>query len=1291
MSGASDLRSRVDGLMLSDQQAFRRRLSGLHKIEARSKRDRILTTITTDLGAAEARVRTRRGAVPSSISYPEDLPITGRRDELAETIKEHQVVIVAGETGSGKSTQLPKICLESGRGVLGFIGHTQPRRIAARSIAERIAEELAVDVGGPVGFAMRFTDQVSDETLIKVMTDGILLAEIHSDPELLRYDTIIIDEAHERSLNIDFLLGYLVQLLPRRPDLKLIVTSATIDTDRFASHFGDAPVVEVSGRTYPVEVRYRPLDDPTLNEPRDQPQGICDAVLELIDESAGDILVFCSGEREIRDAADALTELELKHTEILPLYGRLSAAEQHRVFERHTGRRIVLATNVAETSITVPGVRAIVDPGTARISRAGRTGVQRLPIEPISKASADQRAGRCGRVGPGVGIRLYSQEDFEARPEFTEPEIQRTNLSSVLLRMAALDLGDIESFPFLDPPDRRSIRQGILLLEELGAVDPHRYGSKRWLTERGQRMAQMPVDPRLARMVLAADENAALREVLVIVAALSIQDPRERPTDKEQQALEKHRRFHVPGSDLLGWLRLWEYLGEERRARSSSRFAKMCREEFLNYRRVREWQDVHGQLRQLADELRLSLNQRPADDDAVHRSILTGLLSQVGVRDPESFEYRGTRGTRFAINPGSVLFKASPPWVMAGDLVETTRLWAREVAAIDPAWVEQIGSHLVSRTHSEPWWSPERGTAVARESVTMLGLPLSADRTVPYGRIDPATSRRMFIHHALVLGEWSADHEFVERNRAALEDVEALQARLRRFDLLRSDDEIASFFEGRLPEEVVSSRHFDRWWRDERSARPHLLDLSRVDLIDPSVGDVNDDAFPEVWRHGDVEMPIRYEFDPTSTHDGITVEIPVDRLDRVDPGVFEWHVPGLRAELVESLVRSLPKATRKHFIPIGETVREIVDGLEPGPEGLLASLRRELTRRSGTPIAPDAFDLDRLPAHLRPAFRVIDVEGETVAEGDDLAHLKEELHETIRTAMSGATHPVEQSGLTDWTIGQLPRRVSVGLGDNAVVAYPALVDEGDSVAVRLMATPSEQRESMWMGTRRLILLRLPSPGKLLRPLITERAKAALAVGPYESTTEWAADCMAAAIDEIVESAGGPAWDGVGFDRLVAEAKDSLHTTTMSVADAAIDALEALWAAGVAAEELPQGPRFERAIADVKAQIDQIVFPGFIAAAGAERLPDIGRYLRAVERRLDGLPSNPQRDDERMAQVQEIEDEHRRLVEAIGPTPELVEVAWMLQELRVSLFAQQLGTKGTVSAKRIRRALAEAIA
>ncbi|MDJ0923405.1 MAG: ATP-dependent RNA helicase HrpA [Acidimicrobiia bacterium] len=1285
----TDLRALADRLLLADRRAMQRRISGAAKINVPEKRARALRAIAADLDAAAVRIEERRRARPDTISYPADLPIVDRRAELLQTIRENQVVVVAGETGSGKSTQLPKLCLELGRGSEGWIGHTQPRRIAARSIATRIADELGATVGGLVGYTVRFSDQVGDQTVIKLMTDGILLNEIHNDRSLNRYDTIILDEAHERSLNIDFLLGYLKELLPRRPDLKLIITSATIDTERFAAHFDGAPVVEVSGRTYPVEHRYRPLDDPTQPEPRDQPQAIADAVVELFTEAEGDILVFCSGEREIRDAADAIAELDLRHTEIVPLYGRLSAAEQNRVFQRHTGRRIVVATNVAETSLTVPGIRAVIDAGTARISRYGRrTKVQRLPIEPISQASADQRAGRCGRLGPGVCIRLYSQDDFDSRPEFTEPEILRTGLGSVILQMAALDLGDVESFPFLDPPDSRSIRDGLALLEEVGALRPGQEDARRRLTKLGRRMARIPLDIRLARMVLAADGNLCLREVEVIAAALSIQDPRERPIDREQQADQKHARFVDATSDFLSWLHLWDYIGAERRARTSSQFRRLCRDDYLSYRRVREWQDIHAQLRDISNELGLHRNRKPATPDEIHRSLLAGLLSHVGRKDPDGYEYRGGRATRFYISPGSSLFKRSPEWVVAAEIVETTRLWARTLASIPPEWAEEVGAHLIKRSFSDPWWDAGRGAAVARETVSLLGLPLHTDRVVQYRKADPAAARELFIRHALVAGEWDTEHPFAAANQKQIDDVLEIEARERRSDILVDDDALVAFFEERIPQDVTTVRHFDRWWRDAKTADPQLLNLSRSDLVDPGSRRPDPEAYPTAWSYGDLGLRLDYEFDPLSPADGVTIDIPLRGLERIDPAAFEWHVPGLRLELITALIRSLPKHLRKLFAPVPETAQRVMGRLDPSDDvGLLHPLRRELAQISGAAIPVDAFDVQTLPPHLRPRFRVVDESGDQVAAGDDLATLKEELRAATASIVDASTHELETTGLSGWSIGELPQTVEIGGAGHTVEAYPALVDEGHSVAVRLLATEAEQSAAMWQGTIRLLLLNLPTPGKLLRPLLTAEAKAALRTGPYQNQTEWVEDCLGAALGEVITEAGGPAWNAVDFDALLGTARDELHPRVTNIATQSLEVFASLHTLETAFNR-PAIQHFDAALRDVADQVSALVYRGFMTAIGSDRLPDVRRYLEAAARRLDRLPQDPARDQQQMEVVQRLEQELERIQQALAADERLVDAAWMIQELRVSLFAQTLGTRGKVSEKRIRRLLTE---
>ncbi len=1284
----AELRTRTDALMLADRRRLERRLRDAEQTADRSRRLEALRRVADEMATAEQRYALRRAAVPERITYADELPITAHRDELLAAMRQHQVVVVAGETGSGKSTQLPKLCLDLGRGVAGLIGHTQPRRIAARSIAERVAEELGSAVGALVGYTVRFSDQVGDGTLIKLMTDGILLNEIHHDRRLLRYDTIILDEAHERSLNIDFLLGYVKELLPKRRDLKLIITSATIDTARFAEHFDGAPVIEVSGRSYPVELRYRPLDDPQAAEPRDQPEGICDAVVELSREGDGDILVFCSGEREIRDAVDAIGELGLRHTEVVPLYGRLSAAEQHRIFQSHTGCRIVVATNVAETSLTVPGIRYVVDAGTARISRySKRTKVQRLPIEPISQASADQRAGRCGRLGPGICIRLYDEDDYAARPEFSEPEILRTNLASVILQMAALDLGDVASFPFLDPPDARSVRDGVALLHELGAVDPEREGRRGWLTATGRTLARLPLDPRLGRMVIEADRNACLREVLVIVAALSIQDPRERPAEQEARADQLHARFRHPDSDFLGWLSLWEYISDAQRSRTSSQFRKMCREDLLNYKRLREWQDVHRQLRDVVRELGLTINRRAASPDVVHLSLLAGLLSQVGKKDPEGYEYRGARGSRFYISPGSALFKRAPQWVMAAELVETTRLWAHEVAPIAMEWIERLGGHLLQRSHSDPWWDAALGAAVARETVTLFGLPLAAGRTVQYARLDPAGARELFIRSALVAGDWETHHEFAARNQAQFEEVLALETRERRGDLLVDDDVLFRFFDARIPEDVLTARHFDRWWRDARHDDPSLLDLSLADLIDPAVPAPDAEAYPGVWRHGDVAMPLDYEHDPSSASDGVTVEIPVAALDRVTPTVFEWNVPGLRDELIEALVRMLPKRYRRQFVPIPETVQRLIQRLDPGGGSVVQAVRRELSALGGVAIPPDAIDLDRLPAHLQLRFRIVDSDGTLLAEGPDLDELKEALADRTRRAVATSGHARERQGITTWDVGTVPRVVEVGEGSHRARAFPALVDEGDVVALRLLATAEEQAEAMSAGTVRLLLLTLPAPQRLVRPWLDPATTVLIRSGPYGSVDEWTDDVLRSAAGALVSAAGGPVWDETSFSELRDRVRDGLAEEVDAVAEASLAMLGSL-AAAIGVMEGLVGERYDAAVADIEDQIDRLVYPGCLTALGAARLDDVVRYLQAIEYRLERLPADVAGDAAKMVRIHALEDEFERLADLLPASPELWEIPWMIQELRVSLFAQPLGTRGKISEKRIQRTLAD---
>ncbi|MFF4087746.1 ATP-dependent RNA helicase HrpA [Streptomyces nigra] len=1316
------LAPRLTELSLRDAQRLGRRLEGARKIRKPEARAAVLAEIEAEIAKGEERIAARRARVPA-IGYPEQLPVSQKKDEIAAAIRDHQVVIVAGETGSGKTTQIPKICMELGRGVRGMIGHTQPRRIAARTVAERVAEELDTPLGEAVGWKVRFTDQVNPEaTFVKLMTDGILLAEIQTDRELRAYDTIIIDEAHERSLNIDFLLGYLAQLLPKRPDLKVVITSATIDPERFSRHFGDAPIVEVSGRTYPVEVRYRPLlEEDSEDADRDQITAITDAVEELMGEGKGDILVFLSGEREIRDTADALEKK--KHSraggawqsmEVLPLYARLSHAEQHRVFQPHTGRRIVLATNVAETSLTVPGIKYVIDPGFARISRySHRTKVQRLPIEPISQASANQRKGRCGRTSDGICIRLYSEDDFLARPEFTDAEILRTNLASVILQMTAAGLGDIEKFPFIDPPDHRNIRDGVQLLQELGALDPAQKDPRKRLTETGRKLAQLPVDPRLARMVLEADRNGCVREVMVIAAALSIQDPRERPADKQAQADQQHARFKDETSDFLAYLNLWRYIREQQRERGSSSFRRMCKQEYLNFLRIREWQDIYSQLRTVAKQMGIHLDENNAPADRIHVSLLAGLLSHIGMKDVKESkdsgpgarkeggrnEYLGARNAKFAIFPGSALFKKPPRFVMSAELVETSRLWARVNAKIEPEWVEPLAGHLLKRTYSEPHWEKDQAAVMAYEKVTLYGVPIVAQRKVNYGRVDPEVSRELFIRNALVEGDWRTHHKFFADNRRLLSEVEELEHRARRRDIVVDDETLFDFYDQKVPEHVVSGAHFDSWWKRKRQEQPDFLDFEREMLIRESAEAVTKADYPDSWRQGQLKFRVTYQFEPGADADGVTVHIPLQVLNQVTAEGFDWQIPGLREELVTELIRSLPKPIRRNYVPAPNFAKRFLEVAVPGQEPLTVTMARELKRMVGVPFTADDFDWAKVPEHLRVTFRIVDERRRKLAEDKDLEALQLRLKPKARKALSQAAaatasrqggESLERSGLTDWTIGTLSKVFETRRAGQPVKAYPALVDDGDTVSVRLFDTEAEQQQAMWKGTRRLILRNIPvNPAKFASEKLTNAQKLGLSANPHGSIQALFDDCAMAAADRLIADFGGPAWDEESYRKLYDKVRAEIVDTTVR----AVGQVQQVLAAWQAAERRLKGvrsPALLPNLADVRAQLDALVKPGFVTEAGLRRLPDLMRYLIAVDRRLQQMPTNVQRDTTRMEKVHEMRDEYAWLLEQMPqgrPVPQAVlDVRWMLEELRVSYFAHALGTAYPISDKRIVKAI-----
>ncbi|MEW1981804.1 ATP-dependent RNA helicase HrpA [Citricoccus sp. NPDC079358] len=1345
------------------------------------------------------------------LEYPPNLPVSAERDRIMGAIRDHQVVIVAGETGSGKTTQLPKMLLElADEGVLDaerMIGHTQPRRLAARSVAERIAHELGAEIGSDVGYQVRFTAQTSARTRVKVMTDGILLAEIQHDQLLSRYSAIIIDEAHERSLNIDFLLGYLKRLLPRRPDLRVIITSATIDPESFAAHFAlpdaagqdePAPIIEVSGRTFPVEIRYRPLDaadSPDVDadvdaeeESRDPVDAVCDAVDELAREPDGDILVFFSGEREIRDAAEALAprvaaNRRLGQAEILPLYGRLSMAEQHRVFSPGPRRRIVLATNVAETSLTVPGIKYVIDTGTARISRySHRTKVQRLPIERISQASANQRSGRSGRTSDGIAIRLYSQEDFESRPEFTDPEILRTNLAAVILQMCSMGVAttpsDVGDFPFLQPPDSRQVTDGAALLTELGALNsgqPDERGRshpKGTITPVGRKLARLPVDPRLGRMIVEAGERGCVREVMVLAAALTIQDPRERPTEQRAQADEQHSRFKDENSDFSALLNLWAYLREQQKELSGNQFRRMCRTEYINYLRVREWQDLVQQLRQLAKPLGISVSAGPVDPvgqhEPVHRSLLTGLLSHIGAWDERKRDYQGARNTRFAVFPGSALFKKRHAFVMAAELVETSRLWARMVAKIDPVWAVEAAGALAKRTYNEPHWSRGSGSVVAREKVTLFGVTLIPDRQVQFWRIDPAGSRELFIRHALVEGDWKTRHHFFARNRAALAEIDDLETRLRRRDLRVSDQDLFDFYDARIPATVVSERHFDSWWKKTRQKSPDLLDLDQQSLLAVDTEELDTDRFPTVFHHptdgGGIDLELSYDFNPAAgagESDGITVLIPILMLNQMHPERFRWLVPGLRADLVTALIRSLPKAVRKNFVPAPDVARAAVEQLDrdadPAADDLLPALELTLRRMKGVVIPPGSWDLSAIPPHLVPDYRVVDGRGAVMGTGQDLAALQDRLAGANRTAIAeslsragagggfadrgtgdgSAPSPqtvrrdaharptgrsadgtdeaavpstasaaafAERHGLTDWVVGDIPRKVdtetsagSAGSGTQRITGYPALMaetarDGSPAAGLSVFRTEADQQAAHRAGVVNLLLALAPSPQRYVLDHLDNREKLTFTQNPHGSVEQLINDCTRAAVDRLVPES--LPFTEAEFRRLFTTVRAELIDTVFAVT-AIVE--QVLSRATQVRKELKGTVSLAMAPAlnDIKAHLEQLVFPGFVAATGWAHLQHLPRYLQGMLRRIEKLKAGGQvqRDARDMAVVQGLEDafdaEVQKLPAGRSTPPALDAVRWLIEELRISYFAQDLGTAVSVSEKRVRQALKQA--
>jgi ATP-dependent helicase HrpA len=1288
---SGSLRNAIQQCMINQRHRLNKRVSGANKIKNEVARSKVFDDIALDIAQSIMTVEQRK-AQPMTIEYPDNLPVSQKRDDIAEAIANHQVVIVAGETGSGKTTQLPKICAELGRGKYGLIGHTQPRRLAARSVANRIAEEMKTQLGELVGYKVRFNDQISEQTQIKLMTDGILLAEIQHDRFLTQYDTIIIDEAHERSLNIDFILGYLQQLLPRRPDLKVIITSATIDPERFSKHFNHAPIIEVSGRTYPVETRYLPLNSEASDSDKDQLDGIFEAVDQLCDEGLGDILIFMNGEREIRDTADALMKRKLRDTEIVPLYARLSAGEQNKIFQPHTGRRIVLATNVAETSLTVPGIKYVIDPGTARISRYSyRTKVQRLPIEPISQASANQRKGRCGRVEEGICIRLYSEEDFLSRPEFTDPEILRTNLASVILQMTSLGLGNIEAFPFVEAPDQRNILDGVRLLEELGALSENSTQSQnKKLTPIGQKLARLPIDPRLARMVIEAAKFGCLKEVMIITSALSIQDPRERPSDKQQASDELHKRFYDEESDFLSFVNLWNHLQEMQKRTSSNQFRRQCKEEFLNYLRVREWQDVYFQLHEATREMGYKLNDQVANYQTVHSALLAGLLSHIGMKDQEKNEYQGARNARFNIFPGSGLFKKQPKWAITAELVETSKLWGRVVAKIQPEWIEPLAEHLIKRSYSEPHWSKKSAAVMAYEKVMLYGIPIVAKRLVNYGNIDPVLSRELFIRSALVEGEWETKHAFFRENRKLLQEVEELEHKSRRRDILVDDEELFQFYDQRIGTDVVSGRHFDAWWKTARNSTPDLLNFEKEMLFKNDASHINELDYPNFWHQNGLKLKLSYQFEPGENSDGVTVHIPLPILNQVQPDGFDWQIPGLRHELIVSLIKSLPKALRKHFVPAPNYADAFLARVTPMEMPLLDALEKELRRMTGSSVSRESWNLDQVADHLKVTFRAVDHRNRKLREHSNLHELKESLKEQVQQTLSQvADDDIEQKDLHTWSFGELPKVYQQKRGGFEVKAYPAIVDGKDSVEIKLFETEEQQLSAMKAGQRRLILMNVPSPIKYLHAHLPNKSKLGLYFNPYGKVLDLIDDCIACGIDKLIEQRGGIVWQPEEFEQLKEHVRAELGDTVVDIAKQVETILTTAFQIN---KKLKGKVDFTMAFAlsDIKAQMENLIFKGFATECGWQRLPDILRYMRAIERRMEKLPIDPNRDRLHMLKIESVVQEYKQLLNkvpkgtAIGDN--IKEIRWMIEELRVSFFAQQLGTPYPVSDKRVKMAI-----
>ncbi|UTF61173.1 ATP-dependent RNA helicase HrpA [Gilvimarinus sp. DA14] len=1288
-------------VLLRDVHRLRRKAEDIRAREKNGKPvDQMVERWQGEWQTSKERAEMRAAQVPKDIEFPQNLPVCAKRDDIAALIRDNQVVVLAGETGSGKTTQIPKICLELGLGVRGMIGHTQPRRIAAQTVAARVAEELKSPLGETVGYQVRFTEQANDNTLIKVMTDGILLAEIQQDPYLNRYDTIIIDEAHERSLNIDFLLGYLKQLLPKRRDLKLIITSATIDVERFSKHFNDAPVIEVSGRTYPVEVWYRPPVD-SDREDSDAYQSIIDAVEEIDRHErktgkgrGGDILVFLSGEREIRETAKRLRHADLRHYEVLPFYARLSLAEQTRVFSNHKGRRIVLATNVAETSITVPGIRYVIDTGVARISRYSvRTKVQRLPIEPISQASANQRKGRCGRVSDGICVRLYSEEDFLSRPEFTDAEILRTNLGAVILQMLQLRIGDIQQFPFVDAPDSRLINDGFKLLQELHAVD-----KKHKLTQDGRRLAQLSVDPTLARMLLAADKLGSLEEVLIIVSALSIQDPRERPAEKQQAADQMHRRFWDDHSDFIAYVNLWNYYEQQRQELSQNQLRKLCKKEYLAFLRMREWRDIHRQLKLICKKLNLSFNREPAGYAQVHQALVTGLLGNIGFHN-EGREYLGARNRKFAIFPGSSQQKKRPKWLVAAQLLETSQLFAMDVGKVEPEWLLAAAQHLVKRNHFEPHYDPRSGQVKAFEKVSLYGLTLVERQRVNYSQINPGECREVFIRAALVEGRYVKRGQkpppFYRHNKALVDELEALEAKSRRRDILAEDETIFEFYNERIPTEVINRAGFEAWRKEAEKAHPDLLQIPRERLMQRAVTDITEAQFPATLQWQGIEFPLSYHFSPGSEDDGVSVNVPVSLLHELPEHRLDWLVPGMLRDKCIDLLKALPKPIRKHFVPVPDVVDKALTSMSPDNVPLTEALSHQLKRQTLVEVKDSDWDISKLEDFYRFNIKVVDDRGKTIAASRDLADLRDRYREKVQSNIRDAADDMTREGITRWDI-KLPETVELKRKGLSIRAYPALLDKKESATLEVMDDPRQAHDQTLAGVARLILLECRDTVKYIQKDLMKGKELGLSVVQIGKRDAAVDDICMAAARQLGMPDGEIPRDDAAFNAAVAKVKPALVERAQALEAILVDSLAKVVSIKKALKQSKNALAVALAAGDISHQLDALFYPKMVFNTPFEWFTEYPRYLEAINLRLEKAALNVQKDRLMMAEV----EPHQARLEAylskhgeylLRENPLLERYRWGIEELRVSLFAQTLKTRFPVSSKRLNKLWQEATA